>query len=255
MIRGNLMAGLEFIYCGHFLDSEPVLLHRHRADEMVLVTGGSCSCSFPERRLELTAKAGTLLYIPAGMTHDQVNHGRCETIYVVFDPATGPAGRELRLIDVGSDLFIARWFEDIRRLDNESTEETTLLGAILARLARLENLHGERQTMHPGLVKATDYLAGNYMKNISISELAVKSGVSESHLNLLFRRRFGSGPAKYLQNLRMAAAQQLLKNRYLSIAEVAEQSGYGSVNYFTRMFRNFHRTPPGRWRDLHGDAN
>jgi len=220
----------------------------------VLVTGGSCRCSFPERRVELTAKAGTLLYIPAGMSHDQVNFGRCETIYVVFDAATDPAGRELRTIDAGADLFIPRWFEDLRQLGNQSTEETALLGAILSRLARLENLRSERRNMHPGLVKATDYLAKNYMKNIGVSDLALKSGVSESHLNLLFRRRFGFGPAKYLQHLRMAAAQQLLKNRYLSIAEVAELSGYGSVNYFTRMFRSFHRIPPGAWRSSHGDA-
>ncbi len=248
------MAVVEFIYSGHFLDSEPVAPHRHRADEMVLVTGGGCRCSFAERQVEFTAKAGSLLYIPAGMTHDQVNFGRCETVYAVFNAANGPAGRDLRLIEVGADPFIPRWFEDIHRLDNQSTAEAALLEAVLSRLARLENLHRERRDMHPGLAKATEYLARNYMKNIGIADLALKSGISESHLNLLFRRRFGFGPAKYLQQLRMAAAQQLLKNRYLSIAEVADLSGYGSVNYFTRMFRSFHRIPPGQWRDLHGDA-
>ncbi len=248
------MAVVEFIYSGHFLAGEPVAPHRHRADEMVLVTGGSCRCSFPEQRVELTAKAGTLLYIPAGVTHDQVNFGRCETVYAVFNAADGPAGRGLRQIEVGADPFIPRWFEDIHRLDNRSTEEPALLEAVLSRLARLENLHSERRDMHPGLVRATEYLAANYMKNIGIADLALKSGVSESHLNLLFRLRFGIGPAKYLQHLRMEAAQHLLKNRYLSVAEVAEQCGYGSVNYFIRIFRNFHRIPPGAWRSFHGDA-
>ena len=52
-----------------------------------------------------------------------------------------------------------------------------------------------------------------------------------------FRLRVGQAPMQYLTAYRMTIAAEKLKNSRLSVAEIAEISGYDSEKAFARAFR------------------
>ena len=77
---------------------------------------------------------------------------------------------------------------------------------------------------------------------------AEHAGISVSLLRKLFTDYCGTPPLGYLQNLRLARAEELLKNPYLSIAEIAAECGFDSAGYFIRLYRRKHGTSPGKAR-------
>lgn len=81
----------------------------------------------------------------------------------------------------------------------------------------------------------------------SIDQLAREAAMSRSAFFDRFSRTVGVTPTDYLQTWRMALAKQLLRQRELPIAEIAERVGYGSVSAFGVAFTRLVGVPPGRY--------
>ncbi len=243
------MAELLFSYAGSDRQKRVTARHSHRGCELLYVDSGKCILAFPDGT-ELTGQAGSVFLIPPHTLHERRNLVECRTFYAVFEDGSGGSGAGPRRIEVGGDRLIRQWFGNLSELNNsyEPEQAAVLLRAILLRLDRIELRQREVGDVHPGLRRACDYLADHCDREISVSDLARISGVSQSHLNLLFRRRFGVGPLRYLTDLRMKLARRLLLNPYCGISEVAEQCGFRDIHYFTRCFKSFHGVPPGLYR-------
>ena len=52
----------------------------------------------------------------------------------------------------------------------------------------------------------------------------------------------------YLTNIRMERAKKLLLSTSLSVAEVADQSGYGDYRVFTKVFKKSEGVTPSQYR-------
>ena len=52
----------------------------------------------------------------------------------------------------------------------------------------------------------------------------------------------------YLTNLRMEKAKKLLLSTPLSVAEVAERSGYGDYRVFSKVFKKSEGVTPAQYR-------
>jgi len=70
--------------------------------------------------------------------------------------------------------------------------------------------------------------------------------------NRNFDRRFkaatGKTPLRYLQEIRIANARDLLKNSNLNILEVAQRVGYQDTAHFSALFKSLTRMTPSAFR-------
>ena len=62
----------------------------------------------------------------------------------------------------------------------------------------------------------------------------------------LFKEVIGETPVEYIVNVRVEHALKLLAEDEFSITEIAEQSGFGSVAYMTRVFKQKLGVSPGK---------
>ncbi len=85
-----------------------------------------------------------------------------------------------------------------------------------------------------------------------VEKIADELGVSRSTLFREFNRIHGIAPKRYIDTLRLAKAERLLHQPGLRLREIAESCGFGSTQYFIRVFRAHHGSPPKRWRIRHG---
>lgn len=239
-----------FSYAGHYEKNAPVPMHSHRGVELVYVSRGACVTIFGEG-VALKAGCGTVYVTPPELAHIQKNLTEdCETYYSVMEMAGGELDVSLRTIDASGDPLIGQWFRNLYELNRtyDLEEASLLLTLIWKRLNGIEASRRVRMRHHPALVRAMDDLEEHYSEVFSISDLARRAGVSQSHLNALFRHATGGGAEEYLTSLRMRHARRLLLNLHFSIGEVGEMTGYPDANYFSRRFRLYHGVPPGVYR-------
>jgi len=78
---------------------------------------------------------------------------------------------------------------------------------------------------------------------------AREMGCSVDYLSKRFRRELGANLTTYIMQERMRLARALLEDRSLNVSEVAWRSGFNSLNYFTRRFRQATGVTPRAYRD------
>lgn len=74
------------------------------------------------------------------------------------------------------------------------------------------------------------------------------AGNAHSKLAERFHRFTEESPMRYLARWRMQLASNLLEHPGASIAQIAEQVGYGSEAAFKRAFKKHVGDSPGSWR-------
>ena len=87
--------------------------------------------------------------------------------------------------------------------------------------------------------------------NCRVEDLARSSGMSIRTLERLFRKNLGCPPAAYLTELRLIRGAELLNGTDLSIAGIAQQTGFSDTGYFIRLFRKKYRITPKEFRRQH----
>lgn len=92
------------------------------------------------------------------------------------------------------------------------------------------------------------FLQAHHHSEISRETVAQRFGISPSHLSRLFRQRRQVGFSRYLAQMRIEHAQQLLKDASLKLDAVAARSGFGAAPYFCRVFKSLVKETPGTFR-------
>lgn len=98
------------------------------------------------------------------------------------------------------------------------------------------------------MARVTDYLELNYMKRISQQECADHFHINKDYLSRAFKKHTGIGMVKYLNNIRIRKACELLTSTDLQIMEIADQVGYFDAKYFSRQFKVVTGVSPAQYR-------
>lgn len=84
--------------------------------------------------------------------------------------------------------------------------------------------------------------------NLSLERVADKMDISRVYLSQFFKEQTGVNFSDYLEQQRMKHARELLRTTELTVQEIAEQSGYNSLNTFGRAFKRIHGLSPSSYR-------
>lgn len=113
----------------------------------------------------------------------------------------------------------------------------------------LSPLRGERNFR---LDRAKDYIAQNFQRSLSLSEVASRTGFSVSRFSRCFKEAFGTGFSDYLLQLRCDHAKRLLETTRLSIGQIAQDCGFQSASYFIQQFKRRAGKTPQAYRQQKG---
>jgi len=83
---------------------------------------------------------------------------------------------------------------------------------------------------------------------LSVDSLCAALGVSRSKLFQCFGDTYGEAPYAYYQAARLASIKLLLKNSFLSIAEISEQYCFADAHYFSGWFKKHTGLSPSQYR-------
>ena len=101
---------------------------------------------------------------------------------------------------------------------------------------------------------AIEYIEEQYtQKTIKVSELAHMCDISDVYFRNLFQRVYGVPPCRYIRELKLARAKELLLSGEYSVHETAVMCGYCDDSYFSREFKKVVGVAPSDYRSTMTD--
>jgi AraC family transcriptional regulator len=107
----------------------------------------------------------------------------------------------------------------------------------------------EEKLADPRLRRVIDYLHGSFGEEVSLDGLAAVAGLSPNYFLHAFKQTTGRTPHRYLTELRIAKACELLQNPHRSIVDISLAVGFSSQSHLTTVFRRFMKTTPAAYRE------
>ncbi len=109
---------------------------------------------------------------------------------------------------------------------------------IVARiLANLRYSSAETREMETLIRRARLHIMKHAEQTIEFQKLARELGISYSAFRHRFKQTTGLPPGQYQAQIRLNKARRLLRNSPLSVSAIAEQLGFESIYYFSRLFK------------------
>ncbi len=98
------------------------------------------------------------------------------------------------------------------------------------------------------LKQVFDYIQDHLDQEISLDILAAQIGMSQFYFARLFKQSVGMSPYRYLIGQRIERAKQLLRQKDLSITDIALRCGFNTQSHLTQYFRQLTSTTPKKYR-------
>lgn len=102
------------------------------------------------------------------------------------------------------------------------------------------------------IYKAVDYIKRNYMKKITLEEVASYVHLSTTYFSAVFKEEMKCNFNNYINRIRIEMSKKLLADNTIPLVDVANLVGYEDQSYFTKVFRNQVGISPGRFRERRG---
>ncbi|APO51437.1 AraC family transcriptional regulator [Bradyrhizobium diazoefficiens] len=166
-------------------------------------------------------------------------------------PAQSPAAEGLGDLVLLRDPLAAELARALTEHGDAADREfTRCVGQTLAmHLARLEPPRARVNALPKWRLRRVEqYIADNFDRCISLSELANVAGLSRMHFAAQFRAATGYRPREYLLNHRIENAKTLLATTGRPLAEIALAVGFSTQAHFSTVFKRISGQSPARWR-------
>ncbi len=96
--------------------------------------------------------------------------------------------------------------------------------------------------------RAKEVLSANLDGDVPLKQVARECRLSVSHFSRAFRRTIGVAPHHWLLTRRVEVAKEKMRDRRLSLSEVALACGFADQSHLTRVFTGKVGVSPGAWR-------
>ncbi|MFV0528817.1 MAG: AraC family transcriptional regulator [Lachnospiraceae bacterium] len=141
----------------------------------------------------------------------------------------------------------ARELDKINTIEDMSAWLSAILQTLIKDTFDFNNIkHGEI------IFNVVEYIKRNYMKNITLDDIAQSTYVSKAYLSSLFKKETGKSISHYINCVRVDKSKLLLLNSKLGLVEVADLCGFGSQSYFTKIFHSIVGVTPKKYREERG---
>ncbi len=258
------------------------IVHTHEnAWELCVCMEGSLSVVKNDRTLLLGA--GEIIFIHPQTRHEVLSDDRNSAGFVLCFTCTGDHLRPLQdsIISIPSEMtdllhtligelktsFLHT--RDALRLSSFVPREDPPLGAeqlICTYLEQFLILLLRQVTMQKGTVvtegrlkhamqsylaqQVQTYIREHLSEPLSVEKIAAHFHYSRTHLSALFKATVGISVGEYIVFARISAAKILLLERKKTVAQIAEETGFTSPQYFSHKFAREVGCSPSKFAEL-----
>lgn len=153
--------------------------------------------------------------------------------------------RESRLWSVGQQLA--------QELEQPAAGAERVVAAALDQLGayffRAASKAPEQATVEePRVLRAVARILNDYGEELSVEALAAELAMSPRHFERCFKQTLGQTPKRFLIDVRIGAAREMLERSSLSVTEIALRVGFKNPSHFSDTFQRLVGQAPSAFR-------
>ncbi len=208
-----------------------------------LVTGGKATLHVYDQTYDLAS--GTLFFSFPAVPFTIEGSEDFKYLYISFMGSGVPALLETFGIGIKSPVYcglehmIDFWMSSITRI-NQKNANLLSEGVLFCTLSLLsEQEENNSQSKPENLFEMLiDYVDTHYRDpDLSLKKLSTIFSYTEKYVSHLFKQKTGIGLNRYLGDLRLRYAYELLAAGTCSVSEIAAHCGYSDPLYFSKVFK------------------
>lgn len=132
-------------------------------------------------------------------------------------------------------------------------ELTYWLSKIMARFTDL--VFNLTDVKHVDVIyKAVDYIKHNYMRKITLEDVASHVYLSPSYFSKIFKEEMKVNFNTYLNYIRIEISRKLLLDDSIDLVDLSNLVGFEDQSYFSKVFKKVTGVSPGRYRESRGQV-
>ena len=102
----------------------------------------------------------------------------------------------------------------------------------------LQQLKGERSADKPDeIMRAVEYINLNFKNPITLTDVSDLVGYSPEHFSRRFKEHTGKNFVRYLTDIRLSYAKNLLLKQGITVTQACYECGFGCLRNFSRAFK------------------
>lgn len=197
---------------------------------------------------------GTILFIPKDVSFSVKTDGKqTESIVVHFSIDNTDAFNSMvyqpRNAKNMQVLFEELEFHYLQKQPGSYARCCMLFYEIFAQLSEQHYMNTSSATLRKALAPAIILMQSRISDPLlRVDTLAKTVGFSRQHFRKLFCQAYNNPPNQYLRSIRVEYAKSMLRSPYYSISQIAERSGFTSIFYFSRVFKQATGMSPTKYR-------
>ena len=155
--------------------------------------------------------------------------------------------KEIGITDGLAEQALVGFGQMSRLTDNTQMAKEYIIGVLSAAIQHREEISSKRY--HKMIEQAKEYINEHYSNDeLSLNEVAAYVNISPSHFSAVFSRETGQSFIKYLSDLRISKAKELLKCSDLRCSDIGIAVGYKDPHYFSYLFKKTCNCSPMQYR-------
>ncbi len=255
--------------------------HRHQFFELVLVLSGKATHRLENNQFQVSE--GEVLLLGHHLPHAyEIGKDDFHIINICFDPSVLFPGTEGASLDYFENYKLLRpFFWETQTSVCLKPDELTfsrLVNLALDLMVRFreKDIFLQRESLKAGLLSLLWVLCAHYQKispvtkpeekfiekalqlinqedlenKISLTSLASKLGLNIYSFSRNFKKQIGKSLPAYLNQIRIAQAQTLLRESTLSVTDIALKCGFPNLSHFHHTFKEETHLTPKEYQTL-----
>lgn len=216
--------------------------HKNRLSHgLVLIENGESTYKFSDGTT-LNCKQSDLIYLPKNSTYEVTSKIPPTTWCINFQCANDVCFKPC-IMHLSNASEVLKEFQMAEKAwqrvkDGRELQVYSSLYKILYELRRLSASNYLPKTKQDLIKPAVDYIHKHYLtEQIDVENLAKLCLISTNYLRRLFLAFYGVSPIKYINDLKIKRAKELLSSGMYSVSETALNSGFTDLSHFSRFFK------------------
>ena len=208
--------------------------------------------SIKTENVEFVSEANSVTFMPHGIAYETeiIEDTKMAVVHFKLDrdiDFRNPA--LLRSVDKGTQILFEK---TVQSFHVDEPLDFACMANFYELLAKLEayTIFAKGEEAPRKIALAKENMLKSFTDPLfSVATLAESVGVSTAYLRRGFALAYGKSPIAFLRDLRISTAKNLLQSEYLTVEEIARQSGFSSASYFIQTFHKTVGISPDRYRE------